>query len=75
MNITHEIEKVAYELYEKDGRIPGREIEHWLKAEQIVHSRYAVSFEEKPAKPKKASATKTAAKKVVAKGSKTPAKR
>ena len=75
MNITHEIEKVAYELYEKDGCIPGRDIEYWLKAEQIVHSRYAVSFEEKPVKPKRASTAKTAAKKVVAKGSKTPARR
>jgi Protein of unknown function (DUF2934) len=75
MNINHEIEKVAYELYVKDGYIPGREIDHWLKAEQIVHSRYAVSFEDKPAKPKKASTTKTAAKKVASKGSKTPARR
>jgi hypothetical protein len=75
MNLTHEIEKVAYELYVKDGYIPGRDIDHWLKAEQIVHSRYAVSFEEKPAKPKRAPAMKTTAKKVAAKGSKTPAKR
>jgi hypothetical protein len=75
MNLTHEIEKVAYELYVKDGYIPGREIDHWLKAEQIVLSRYAVSFEEKPAKPKKASTAKTAAKKGAAKGSKTPANR
>ncbi len=30
------IARVAYELYEKSGRIPGRDVEHWLEAEVIV---------------------------------------
>lgn len=30
------IARVAYELYEKSGRIHGKDIEHWLEAEVIV---------------------------------------
>ncbi len=71
MNINQEIEKVAYELYEKDGCIPGRDREHWLEAEKIVHARYSVSFDEKTAKTKKSSTSKPSTKKVTAKESKT----
>ena len=71
MNLNHEIEKVAYELYERDGRIPGRELEHWVEAEKIVHARYAVSFDEKQAKTKKPSASKPSTKKATAKEGKT----
>jgi hypothetical protein len=71
MNINQEIEKVAYELYERDGCIPGRELKHWLEAEKIVHGRYAVSFDEKSAKNKKSSTSKPPTKKVAAKESKT----
>ena len=32
---THdEIARRAYELFEKNGRIPGHDVENWLKAEQ-----------------------------------------
>ncbi|MGO9146732.1 MAG: DUF2934 domain-containing protein, partial [Desulfomonilia bacterium] len=41
MDKRQEIEKTAYELYEKGGCISGRETEHWLEAERIVHSRHA----------------------------------
>lgn len=41
MNMQEEIRRVAYELYEKSGRIGGREIENWLAAEKIVMSRKA----------------------------------
>jgi len=75
MNITHEIEKLAYELYENDGCVQGRDVEHWLRAEQIVHARYAVSFDDKPAKTKKGSAAKPAAKKAGAKTGKTTERR
>ncbi|MCI0468458.1 MAG: DUF2934 domain-containing protein [Nitrospirae bacterium] len=30
------IAQLAYELYEKSGRIEGRDMENWLKAERIV---------------------------------------
>lgn len=39
MDIKKEIEKVAYELYEKDGRQDGKDMEYWLQAEKIVHNR------------------------------------
>ena len=29
-----EISRRAYELFEKSGRIPGKDVENWLKAEQ-----------------------------------------
>ena len=39
--ICEEIERVAYEIYEKKG-IPGREVEDWLEAEKIVLERYMI---------------------------------
>jgi len=32
-------EKLAYELYERRGRAPGRAVEDWLAAERIVRER------------------------------------
>ena len=40
MDIYEEIAKMAYELYEKSGRIHGRDVENWLKAEGIVKARH-----------------------------------
>lgn len=40
MDLHEEIKKVAYELYEKSGRIGGRETENWLAAEKIVMARH-----------------------------------
>ena len=34
-----EIEKLAYELFEKGGRVHGRDIDHWLEAERIASAR------------------------------------
>jgi len=45
MDFYDEIAKVAYELYERDGRIHGRDLDHWLEAEMIVLSTYE---EQKP---------------------------
>lgn len=61
-----EIERKAYELYEKSGCVSGRDMDHWLEAEKIVHSRHAAttSF-----KAKKGSSAKTATKTVVRKSS------
>jgi hypothetical protein len=36
MDTRSEIEKKAYELYEKGGRADGFELQHWLEAEKIV---------------------------------------
>lgn len=38
-NIGEEIAKVAYELWEKGGCLPGRDIENWLEAERVVMAR------------------------------------
>ena len=35
-----EIAKLARELYEKSGRIEGRDLDNWLEAERIVMKRY-----------------------------------
>jgi hypothetical protein len=40
VNLHTEITKVASELYEKSGRVEGRDIDNWLEAEKIVISRY-----------------------------------
>lgn len=39
MNSHEEISKVAYELYEKNGRTDGRDMENWIEAERIVVAR------------------------------------
>lgn len=39
-DLHSEIAKIASELYEKSGRIEGRDLENWLEAEKIVKSRY-----------------------------------
>ena len=35
-SIHDKIAEKAYELYEKSGRIDGKDVEHWLKAEKLV---------------------------------------
>ncbi len=40
-NLHNEIAEVARELYEKSGRIEGRDLENWLEAEKIVMQRYS----------------------------------
>ncbi len=35
-DIKEDVEKVAYDLYEKSERIEGRDLENWLKAKRIV---------------------------------------
>lgn len=39
MQLTEEIRKKAQEIYEKNGRKPGCDMENWLEAEKIVKSR------------------------------------
>jgi hypothetical protein len=35
-----EIAKLARELYEKSGRVEGRDLDNWIEAERIVMERY-----------------------------------
>lgn len=55
MDLHEEIRKVAYELYEKNGRRGGRELENWLEAEKIVMARHA--HKEKSGKVETSTAT------------------
>ena len=41
MDLKNKIAEVAYELFERDGRVHGKDQEHWLEAERIVKARYA----------------------------------
>ncbi len=34
-----EIQKLAHEMFEKSGRVHGRELDHWLEAERIIKAR------------------------------------
>jgi hypothetical protein len=74
MDKRQDIERVAYELYEKCGYLHGREIEHWLEAERIVCSRHADPIAEKPAVAKKTVAAKTASVKAASKETRPAAK-
>ena len=40
MKIREEIERLAYELYEKSGKLSGRDVQNWLEAEKIVMARH-----------------------------------
>jgi hypothetical protein len=65
MNLHDEIAKVAHELYEKSGRVPGHDLEHWLEAEKIVMARHKIAKKTssktgaKKTETKKAAAPKT----------------
>ena len=39
MDLNDEIAKVAYELFERDGRQHGKDREHWIEADRIVKAR------------------------------------
>ena len=43
MDLNDEIAKVAYELFERDGRQHGKDKEHWIEAEKIVRARHAAA--------------------------------
>jgi hypothetical protein len=65
-DLFDEIARIAYELWEKNGWIHGRDIEHWCEAEQIVISRMQPIGEEEP---KKAKAPRKTPKKTASKAS------
>ncbi|MEW6569633.1 MAG: DUF2934 domain-containing protein [Nitrospirota bacterium] len=39
-DLSEEIAKVAYDLYEKRGKTNGHDFDDWIKAEKIVLERY-----------------------------------
>lgn len=43
-DLREEIAKLAYEIFEREGRVHGRDLDHWLEAERIVLSRYEVQW-------------------------------
>ena len=48
--IHDEIARLAYELYEKGGRVHGNELKNWFDAEKIVmgkHERHTSEMEKK----------------------------
>jgi DUF2934 family protein len=58
-NIYDEIAKVANDLYEKSGRVHGRDVQNWLEAERIVLARYEKGTKKKkPIRSSKATTTK-----------------
>lgn len=40
MSIHEEIEALARQLYEQSGCAEGRDLDNWLEAERIIHSRH-----------------------------------
>jgi hypothetical protein len=40
--LEEEIRQVAFELYVKSGCIPGRDLDNWLEAENIVMIKYGL---------------------------------
>ena len=43
-----EVTKVAYDLFEKRGKVHGYDMEDWLEAEMIVQKRYLSKKEQAP---------------------------
>ncbi len=65
-NVHDEVAQVAYELFEKRGRVHGHELQDWLDAERIVSARSVKGTEKeksgkstKPAASKRKSKTQT----------------
>jgi len=46
LDLREEIARLAYEIFEREGRVHGRDLDHWLEAERIVLSRYEVQLTE-----------------------------
>jgi Protein of unknown function (DUF2934) len=44
-NFYDEVSKVAYDLFEKRGKVHGHDMEDWLKSEIIVKKRYIIKNE------------------------------
>jgi hypothetical protein len=60
MGLDEEIAAVAYELFERDGRVDGKDREHWLEAEEIVKTRHAAQQAPRKGKAKTSTASPAA---------------
>ncbi|MFI5303353.1 MAG: DUF2934 domain-containing protein [Nitrospiria bacterium] len=49
MDLHEKIAQLAYELYEKNGKIEGRELDHWLEAEKMIKESVRLNAETKNA--------------------------
>ena len=72
MDYYDEIAKVAYNIFEREGKAHGKHFDHWIEAEIIVMTRYKEKNNDgqnvtKVSKPKKSAVAKTATKKSKAK--------
>ena len=45
-NLHQEIFRVAYDIYERNGRIKGRALDNWLEAERIVRTLREIAGED-----------------------------
>ena len=70
MDKRPEIERVAYELYQRDGCLHGRDFDHWLQAEKSVHYKEAAVAAAKSSVSKEGTASAQGKKKVAARGTK-----
>lgn len=58
MQLSEEIAKTAYELYERSGRMPNRDLDNWLEAERLVidsHNKGGGNSPAKKARPERGS--------------------
>ncbi len=74
MNLHDEIARIACELYEKSGRVEGRDEENWLEAERIIMARTAKKSGGTEKTPKSKKPARTSSRKAEV-PKKTPAKR
>ena len=58
VNFQEEIVKVARNLFEKSGRVEGRDLDNWLEAERIVITRHKQAELEAKIPTKKMALTK-----------------
>jgi hypothetical protein len=47
-DFQEEIARLAYELFEVNGRDHGNDLANWFEAERLVISRHSITEEEKP---------------------------
>ncbi len=61
MDLYEEIAKLAYEMFEREGMVHGKHLDHWFEAERIVISKYKeqeIMVEQKQEENKEAVAPK-----------------
>lgn len=65
-----EIAELAYEFFEREGKVHGRHFEHWVEAEMIIKAKYAEMSEGEQAKAEAPKSKKKAAMKATPKKTK-----